>query len=104
MDRMYSGDNAKIDETVISLEYLMSRFAVQPALWVAQAVVHQLEKLSLQPEKYRSEPYARLLMIWDAIASQLEQDEATDSVQYRELNLHAMDIWIVQNEGLAVVY
>ena len=104
MDRMNSGERAQLDETVISLEYLMSRFAVQPALWVAQAVVYQLEKLSLQQEAYRSEPYAKLLMIWDAIASQLEQDEVADSVQYRELNLHAMDMWIVQNEGLAVVY
>jgi hypothetical protein len=79
------------EESKVSLHYLMSRYAASPALWVAQAIVHQLETITSQMGEGWGNPYLRLLIIWQAIERQhllTRQSRYPDLDLSREINKH----------------
>ena len=62
------------DSRAVSIDYLMSLFAVQQTQWVAQAVVQHLEE-RVSHSGDHSAYYQRLLPIWKNIIDHLDQQE-----------------------------
>jgi hypothetical protein len=66
----------RLDDLETSLDYLMSRFAAAPSIWVAEAVVAQLQILSGTPDEAGLSPrrrstYRQLLPAWETIVRRL---------------------------------
>jgi hypothetical protein len=69
--------NPPINRVPVSLEFLMSRFAVQRRLWLAKAIVCQIENYLEHSEIAVDERarYHKILPVWQAITEHMEQEE-----------------------------
>lgn len=74
---MRCNGSSEINDKTASLDYLMSRFAVQRTLWLAKAIVCQIENYLKYPsqEIEEHERYRRILPLWQAITDQMEEEE-----------------------------
>jgi hypothetical protein len=91
------------DRTGEALAYLMSRFAVQQSGWLAMAIVSHLQELVEQSDDDARHRYRQLLVVWSAIADNLEQEDMSLDHGW-QVNLVSTYIQDLQERKLAVGY
>lgn len=67
-------DESSFERTNGAIGYLMSRFAVHRSLWIARAIVHHLEALSIHADLRQLKSYEQLLITWQRVAEDFEKE------------------------------